>query len=121
MKLRFIFETDHDLRGLIHDVVVRQDEAGLIDNKAGAEIPHSLATVGRIRTAEKVEEIEWIKLPWVPIAIVRIVGTVGTVGIVGTVVAIATANGGVLRRGFGIDVDDGRRDIRRDLTECVGK
>src|SRR5207249_10608021 len=118
LKLRFIFETDHDLRGLIHDVVVRQDKAGLIDNKTGAEIPHSLAAVGRIRTAEEVEEIEGIKFPWVPVAIVRSVGSVGSVGIV---VAIATANGGVLRRGFGIDVDDGRCDIRRDLTECVGK
>jgi len=118
LKLGFIFEANHDLRGLVHDVVVRQDEAGLIDNKAGAEIPHSLATIGCIRTAEKVEEIEWIKIPWVPVAIV---GIVGIIGIVGIVVAIATANGRVLRRGFGIDVDDGRRDIRRDLSKCVGK
>src|SRR5439155_10018325 len=98
-------------------MVVRHDKAGLIDNKAGAEVPHSLAAIGQILTAEKVKEIEWIKLPGIPIAVIRVVGVVGIVRIV---VAIATANG-IFRRGLGIDIDHGRPDIRRYLSKRVGK
>ena len=109
----FVFEANHDLRGLIHDVMVRHDISRFVDNEARAEISHFLIAIRQIRSAEKVEEVEWVEFSRIRIRIrIPIIAVVGRIVSITTVRAIAY---GTFRRGLGIDIDHSRCEIRRDL------
>ena len=58
----FVVEAHRNLRRFLHDVMVRQNEAGFVHNEAGTQAADLRPAIRLVRTAEEVKEIERIKL-----------------------------------------------------------
>src|SRR6185312_5463596 len=110
-------ELDVDLVGLLDDMVVGDDVAARVDDKARAEstafraAQHAVAVIiswATLAAEEAIEEV--LHVAWGLLAVVVALGA-----------AAVAAVGGRLGELLRIDVDHGRTDLLDDLREAVGQ